>query len=108
MLVSLGAALFVLGSVEADQSKTGDITRIVQGIITGIGFLGAGEIFATSRSESGSVKIKGLTSAAAIWVSASLGVIAALGLWFIGAVGILLTYTILQWLKKVEKRGLKP
>ena len=51
-------------------------TRVIQGIATGVGFLGAGEIF---RESTESNRIHGLTSAAAMWVTASLGVVAGCG-----------------------------
>lgn len=74
MLVSLGAALFVLVPLEGGM-EIDDLSRVMQGIITGIGFLGAGTILKGS-----SVKdVKGLTTAAGIWLTAAIGVAAGLG-----------------------------
>ncbi|MBW4514157.1 MAG: MgtC/SapB family protein [Timaviella obliquedivisa GSE-PSE-MK23-08B] len=103
MLVSLGAAVFVLvgiqiGTVEASADS---ISRIIQGITAGIGFLGAGEII-NQVKQSGEVKVQGLTSAAAIWVSASLGVAAGCGLWAIALFGAIATLIILRVAKKLE------
>ena len=102
MLVSLGASLFVMTGLQFGASGEG-ASRAIQGIVTGIGFLGAGEIFSKSRSSSQEVKIQGLTSAAAIWVSASLGVAAGAGLWFMALVGAIATVVILQCVKQAEK-----
>lgn len=72
-LVSLGAAIVII-SMEERTGPDG-ISRVVQGIMTGIGFLGAGVIF---RRE-GPHKVSGLTTAAAIWLTAGLGTAAGLG-----------------------------
>jgi putative Mg2+ transporter-C (MgtC) family protein len=77
----------------------------MQGIITGIGFLGAGEIVTRSFDHSDGIQVKGLTSAAAIWVSASLGVAVACGLWKIALLGAILTFIILRAVKKIELRS---
>lgn len=76
MLVALGAALFVLvpqtSGAEADA-----MSRVVQGIIAGIGFLGAGTILKNQEGDEGHVK--GLTTAAGLWMTAAIGVAAGLG-----------------------------
>lgn len=72
-LVSLGAAIVVI--VMEDRGGPDAISRVVQGILTGIGFLGAGVIF---RREAFN-KVSGLTTAAAIWLTAGLGIAAGLG-----------------------------
>jgi len=74
MLVSLGAALFVLVPLEAGM-PIGDVSRVMQGIVTGIGFLGAGTILKGSSFED----VKGLTTAAGIWLTAAIGVATGLG-----------------------------
>lgn len=74
MLVSLGAALFVLAPLEGGM-KIDDLSRVMQGIITGIGFLGAGTILKGSSVQD----VKGLTTAAGIWLTAAIGVAAGLG-----------------------------
>jgi putative Mg2+ transporter-C (MgtC) family protein len=102
MLVSLGAALFVMTGLQLGASTEG-ASRVIQGIVAGIGFLGAGEIFAKSKDISHEVRIQGLTSAAAIWVSASLGVAAGAGLWFMALVGAIATVCVLQLVKRAEK-----
>jgi len=74
MLVALGAALFVLIPQQAGSSEA-DLTRIVQGIVAGIGFLGAGAIVKGKVEED----TKGLTTAAGIWLTAAIGVAAGMG-----------------------------
>lgn len=74
MLVALGAALFVLVPLEAGMPLE-DLSRVMQGIITGIGFLGAGTILKGSSQRD----VKGLTTAAGIWLTAAIGVSAGLG-----------------------------
>lgn len=75
MLVAVGAALFVIGPLQIDMPIP-DMSRVLQGIIQGIGFLGAGAIIFSTRQQ----KIQGLTTAANIWVTAGIGVLAGLGL----------------------------
>jgi putative Mg2+ transporter-C (MgtC) family protein len=74
MLVSLGAALFVLIPQQAGLSKA-DISRVVQGLVAGIGFLGAGTIIKGETTHD----VKGLTTAAGIWLTAAVGVCAGIG-----------------------------
>jgi putative Mg2+ transporter-C (MgtC) family protein len=77
MLVALGAALFVLFPAEAGMS-TSDLSRVVQGVATGIGFIGAGTILKRAESD----EIQGLTTAASIWLTAAIGMAVGAGqLW---------------------------
>ncbi len=101
MLVSLGAALFVMVPLHLGASADG-LSRAIQGIATGIGFLGAGEIVHRSL-ETGKLKVKGLTSAASIWVTAGLGVLAGCGLWQASIVATLLALVILVLAKRLER-----
>ncbi|RYY73161.1 MAG: MgtC/SapB family protein [Gammaproteobacteria bacterium] len=75
MLVCIGAALFVLIPQEAGVIAEADLSRIMQGIISGIGFLGAGAILKGNDEKD----LKGLTTAAGIWLTAAIGVAAGLG-----------------------------
>ena len=84
MLVSLGTAVFVLACSGVGMSSDG-VSRVVQGIVTGIGFLGAGAILKLDRER----EIQGLTTAAGIWMTAAIGV--AVGL---GSLGVALLSTI--------------
>jgi putative Mg2+ transporter-C (MgtC) family protein len=104
MLVGLGAALFVLVPLAIGGPDQGsDVSRAIQGVATGVGFLGAGEILHYSRHPDG-VKVKGLTSAASIWVTAALGIAAAYGMWQLGLLGALLTLLVLVGAKWLEQR----
>ncbi|GEM_PF-49403 len=74
MLVSMGAAMFVLVA-EQEGITPADNSRVLQGIIAGVGFLGAGTILKSD----GAHQIRGLTTAAGIWLTAAIGVAAGLG-----------------------------
>jgi putative Mg2+ transporter-C (MgtC) family protein len=75
MLVAVGSALFVLIPQQAGLSEA-ELSRVVQGIIAGIGFLGAGAILKKGADEK---DLKGLTTAAGIWLTSAIGVAAGLG-----------------------------
>ena len=92
MLVCLGSALFVLVTLETLPSEAG---RIIAGIATGIGFLGAGTIF-RSKSE-----VHGLTTAASIWAVAGVGIAIGLGYYLMTLISVVLILIILQ-LNKME------
>lgn len=75
MLVAVGAALFVIGPMQSGMPMS-DMSRVLQGIVQGIGFLGAGAIIVRARQQT----VEGLTTAANIWATAGIGIIAGLGL----------------------------
>jgi putative Mg2+ transporter-C (MgtC) family protein len=75
MLVCMGAALFVLIPQQAGIITDDELSRVMQGIIAGIGFLGAGAILKGEHEKDA----KGLTTAAGIWLTAAIGVAAGLG-----------------------------
>ncbi|WP_375507165.1 MgtC/SapB family protein [uncultured Nostoc sp.] len=106
MLVSFGSAVFTLIIIQTDGSLSSRdaLSRVIQGIAAGVGFLGAGEIVRQSSQESQRLEIHGLTSAAAIWVSAALGIAAGCGLWQLALIGALLTFLVLTVFKRLEKR----
>jgi putative Mg2+ transporter-C (MgtC) family protein len=98
MLVALGSALFtaapLLGGVSAEH-----VTRIIQGIAAGIGFVGGGTILKMTDQH----EVRGLTTAANIWLAAAVGVAAGAG-WLIPAVvSTLLALVILYILYRVER-----
>lgn len=98
MLVALGTALFIVGAVELAMSNS-DLSRIVQGLATGIGFLGGGAILKlTSERE-----IHGLTTAAGIWMTAAASAAAALGQIAVALIGVLLGLLVLSAFRKLEK-----
>ena len=90
MLVALGAALFVLVPKEAGVAGA-DMTRVIQGVVAGIGFLGAGAIIKGSAEES----VKGLTTAAGIWLTAAIGIACGLGRESTAVLSALLAFAIL-------------
>jgi putative Mg2+ transporter-C (MgtC) family protein len=103
MLVSIGAALFTLIPLLTSEAHVAEsLSRTIQGIATGIGFLGAGEIFHETRSRPGVLPVQGLTSAAAIWVTAALGMVAGCGMWVLTAFATILTLIILSVARRVE------
>ncbi|MGB7440201.1 MAG: MgtC/SapB family protein [Coleofasciculaceae cyanobacterium] len=104
MLVSFGSALFVLVPILSGvtDNRPEDLTRVIQGIIGGIGFLGGGVILHESQSPSQERRVRGLTTAAAIWVSAALGTAAGCGLWQISLIAAALTFLVLRVFKKLE------
>ena len=102
MLVSLGSATFVLIPILLNNNHHDAFSRVIQGIATGIGFLGAGEIWLDSQLPGKKSRVHGLTTAAAIWVTAALGVAAGFGLWKLGLIVTLLSWFILRLIKKLE------
>ena len=80
-LVSLGSAVFVMTALDGESSDSP--SRAIQGIVTGIGFLGAGAIIRGQSEES----IRGLTTAASVWLAAALGIACGRALWPLAAVG---------------------
>ena len=90
MLVAIGAALFVLVPQQAGV-ESADMTRVIQGVVAGIGFLGAGAIIKGSAEES----VKGLTTAAGIWLTAAIGIACGLGRESTAILSALLAFAIL-------------
>src|SRR3954447_448880 len=85
-LVALGSALAVLAVADYPQA---DVSRVIQGVITGVGFIGAGVILHRPTEK----RVHGLTTAAAIWVTAAIGVLCGLAAWRI--VGIAAPFILL-------------
>jgi putative Mg2+ transporter-C (MgtC) family protein len=104
MLVALGAALFILVPQQAGVSDA-DLTRVLQGLVAGVGFLGAGTIIKGGGEE----EVKGLTTAAGIWLTAAIGVAAGMGRETTAVISTILALVILYTLPKVaglfESRG---
>jgi len=99
-LVSFGSALLVAGGQFelVPVRDAGDVSRIIQGIVTGIGFLGAGVIVKEGFS------VRGLTTAASIWVAAAIGIVIGAGSYRIGVAATLVTLVALTILRRVEDR----
>lgn len=97
-LIALGSALFTLMSMELSPGTGTDPTRIASQIVTGIGFLGGGAILRTAGS------IKGLTTAAMIWVNAAIGMAAGGGRYRIAILGTLTTLAMMRALLPIERQ----
>lgn len=100
MLVAVGSALFVLIPYQAGISEA-ELSRVVQGIIAGIGFLGAGAILKKGADEK---ELKGLTTAAGIWLTSAIGVAAGLGRESSAVLCTLLALVILVIIPKFAER----
>lgn len=105
-LVATASALLMLVTVyqsswmtelTADAIRT-DPTRMAQGIMTGIGFLGAGVIFKEGLT------VRGLTTAASIWITAAIGILVGVGFWFPAVVGSIATLLVLSGFRLIETR----
>ena len=101
-LVSLGAAMAMIAALGSPLARlvldSNAISRVVQGILTGVGFLGAGVIL---RDPMGHVT--GLTTAATIWVCAALGIVCGLGNWPLLGIALGLTVVLLLLGRPVER-----
>ena len=99
-MVTLGAALASVTIIYATAPETDPnaLSRVVQGIITGIGFIGAGVILRDAAGR----RVRGLTTAATIWVAASLGVACGVGYWSAVAAATLLTLAVLVLGGRIE------
>lgn len=103
MLVAIGAALFVLIPQQAGASSA-DLSRVLQGLIAGVGFLGAGAIIVGNRE----VETRGLTTAASIWVTASIGAAAGMGRESTAVLSTLIALLILSvvpWIYRTKKQN---
>ena len=99
LLVSLGACLFALTSVEFYRIYGGSaatVDRVASQVVTGIGFLGAGAIIREKAS------VRGLTTAACLWVAAALGIACGIGLFYLAICVTAVALASLMLLKRVE------
>ena len=97
ILISVGAALFTLMSLELGDGRTGDPGRIAAQVVTGVGFLGAGAIM---RTDAG---IHGLTTAATVWVNAAVGVTVGGGEYHLAIIATAVTLAALLLLHPLER-----
>jgi putative Mg2+ transporter-C (MgtC) family protein len=97
MLVTVYQTEWMMPHITVDAVRT-DPTRMAQGIMTGIGFLGAGVIFKEGLT------VRGLTTAASIWITASIGVLVGVGFWFPAMVGTAATLIILSAFRFIENK----
>ena len=97
-LVCFGSALLVAGTLFAYAGNADAATRVIQGIVTGIGFLGAGVIVKEGFT------VRGLTTAASIWVVSAIGVVLGSGTYVAGIEASVVTLTALALLRRLEDR----
>ena len=98
ILVSMGCAIFVIAGIEMVGRESESITRVIQGLASGIGFLGAGTILKLDHEQ----EIKGLTTAASIWLAASLGTAAGSGEYALSVAAVLASLFVLGVLGPIE------
>jgi putative Mg2+ transporter-C (MgtC) family protein len=99
MLVAAGSALFVLIPQQAGMPLE-DLSRVLQGLVAGIGFIGGGAIL--KSPEQG--RVQGITSAAGMWMVAAIGVAVGLGRIASAIIAAALTYVILSLLYRLERK----
>lgn len=105
-LVAIMSAALVAGSLESAGSEAA--SRVIQGIITGIGFIGAGVIV----RQQGDHAVRGLTTAATVWVAAAIGILCGLGNWRLLVIGSALVGLLLldggrleKWIAATQKKN---
>lgn len=99
MLVAMGAALFVLVPQQGGM-EVADMSRVIQGIVTGVGFLGAGAIIKRGSEED----VQGLTTAAGVWMTAAIGIACGLGREATAVLSTLLALVVLGLVPKLVER----
>src|SRR5437763_6303041 len=105
-LVCLASALLMMAAVYQGRWMSTDVigtvtidpTRTAQGIMTGIGFLGAGVIFKEGLT------IRGLTTSASIWVTAAIGILVGIGFYIPALVGTVATILVLSAFRAIERK----
>ena len=102
MLVGLGVALLVVASDQSGMDAE-SVSRVIQGVFAGIGFLGAGAII----KQSGEGQVRGLTTAASIWATAAIATAAGLGREATAIIATLFAFVILSLLLRLEREHLR-
>jgi putative Mg2+ transporter-C (MgtC) family protein len=98
MLVSMGSAMFVIAAELAGITGSG-LTSVIQGIAAGIGFVGGGAILKFAEAN----EIRGLTTAASIWMTAAMGVAAGLGRFGAALTASVMTLLVLSVIARFER-----
>lgn len=102
-LVALGSALVTIASMDfalsRDEYDILAVSRAIQGVITGIGFLGAGVIIHDRMNE----RVYGLTTAASIWMTAALGIVCGMGMWKIAGAAVIVVLLLFVIGRPVER-----
>lgn len=101
-LVCVGAALFMMVSILMSEKFPGaDAGRIAAQVVTGIGFIGAGAILRSGGN------VRGLTTAASVWISAAIGLSVGSGFYTGAAAATLITLVVIEGLRNIEKKYFK-
>jgi putative Mg2+ transporter-C (MgtC) family protein len=100
MLVTLGAAVFVLAPLSVDMSAE-QVSRVIQGVATGIGFIGGGAVLKLAAER----EILGLTTAASIWLATAVGVAVGMGRLGLAAIVVALSWVILAIFGRFSRRA---
>jgi putative Mg2+ transporter-C (MgtC) family protein len=95
ILLAVGACLFTLVAAKAQHD---DMTRLIQGMVTGTGFLAGGVIFREGLS------VRGLTTAVGLWLMGAIGMAVGMGEHFLGIVATIFMFMTLSVLRRVEQR----
>jgi putative Mg2+ transporter-C (MgtC) family protein len=99
MMVSIGCAILVVAGLNVAGEQREAVTRVIQGIAAGVGFLGAGTILKLDKKQ----EIKGLTTASSIWLAAALGTIAGLAEYALATAAAIMSLFVLAVLGPLEK-----
>jgi putative Mg2+ transporter-C (MgtC) family protein len=99
MMVAIGCAIFVIAGLDVAGDQRESVTRVIQGIASGIGFLGAGTILKLDKKQ----EIKGLTTASSIWLAAALGTTAGMGEYALAVAAAIISLFVLGVLGPAEK-----
>src|SRR3954468_4939471 len=99
MMVAIGSAIFVIAGTAAHGQNVDGPSRVIQGVASGIGFLGAGTILKLGEK----MEIKGLTTASSIWLAAALGIAAGLAEYSLAMASAAISLFVLGVLLPVEK-----
>ncbi len=100
VMVALGSAVFTLAGIATSGGDLHQVSRVVQGVAAGVGFLGAGSILRIG----GDTKVKGLTTAGSIWVAAAMGTAAGLGEYALAASATIASLLVLVVLRPLSRR----
>lgn len=104
ILVGMGATLVMLMSLYASSQDNGDMMRLASGVITGIGFLGAGVII-RGQGQNDEEMVHGITTAATIWIVAVIGLAVGLGFYFAAIATAAIALAVLYGLNSERIRG---
>lgn len=99
MMVTIGCAMFIVAGLAISGNKQEEVTRVIQGVAAGIGFLGAGTILKNDDEN----RITGLTTASSIWLAAALGTLAGLGEFVPAAAATVIALVVLGVLRPIER-----